>query len=89
LYRSFGYLTSGKYIMGYRWGLLLLGWFCSLSTWAASIWIEHTLPDTAVREYGTRYMVYLPDGYAEDDQKIWPVIVFLHGRSGAIPERRP
>lgn len=66
--------------MGYRWGLMLLGWLCSFTTWAASTWIEHTLPDTAVRQYGTRYMVYLPDGYAQDEHKPWPVIVFLHGR---------
>lgn len=66
--------------MGFRWGLMLLTWLFSPTTWAASTWIEHTLPDTAVRDYGTRYMVYLPENYSSDAQKNWPVIVFLHGR---------
>ena len=45
----------------------------------AGSWQEHRLPAQAMTEYGSRYLVYLPDGYDQDPRKKWPVLVGLHG----------
>ena len=45
----------------------------------AGTWQEHRLSAKALTEYGSRYLVHLPDGYDQDPQKKWPVIVCLHG----------
>jgi predicted esterase len=39
----------------------------------------HKFNTTDLEEYSQGYMLYLPDGYAEDTQKKWPLIFFLHG----------
>lgn len=31
------------------------------------------------KSVGLRFLVSLPDGYEEDEQKTWPLVVFLHG----------
>ena len=35
--------------------------------------------DTKLAAFGKGYMLYLPDGYAADPGKSWPLILFLHG----------
>ncbi len=34
---------------------------------------------TRLAYYGTGYMIYLPEGYKNDPEKEWPLMVFLHG----------
>jgi dienelactone hydrolase len=34
---------------------------------------------TSLTNFGAGYMIYLPEGYAEDPGKDWPLMVFLHG----------
>jgi predicted esterase len=38
-----------------------------------------THPDSLLQRYGQGYLVYLPDGYATDSNRTWPLILFLHG----------
>ena len=63
------------------WGKLLAGVFalCQIACSRAEIWREHVLP-TGSSPYGQHYMVWLPQEYATDQDKTWPVIVALHGR---------
>ena len=35
--------------------------------------------DPELTRYGQGYMLYLPEGYADQPQKTWPLIFFLHG----------
>jgi len=34
---------------------------------------------TRLASFGAGYMVYLPEGYAEQPEKDWPLLLFLHG----------
>jgi predicted esterase len=34
---------------------------------------------TRLADYGAGYMIYLPEGYADDPGKDWPLMLFLHG----------
>ncbi|HVM73058.1 MAG TPA: hypothetical protein VMT91_14945 [Anaerolineales bacterium] len=38
-----------------------------------------TYQNTTLPQYGSGYLLYLPDGYAADPAKTWPLILFLHG----------
>jgi hypothetical protein len=38
-----------------------------------------TYQDSRLRQYGSGYMVYLPDGYEGQPEIQWPLIYFLHG----------
>lgn len=38
-----------------------------------------TLKTTVTRDVVLRYWLYLPEGYAHDTSKRWPLILFLHG----------
>jgi predicted esterase len=38
-----------------------------------------TYQDSRLSQYGSGYMVYLPDGYEDQPEKQWPLIYFLHG----------
>ncbi len=35
--------------------------------------------DVLTSFYGDGYLLYLPEGYEEDTQQTWPLIIFLHG----------
>jgi predicted esterase len=35
--------------------------------------------DWLARYFGTGFLLYLPEGYAEDPGRVWPMILFLHG----------
>jgi predicted esterase len=39
----------------------------------------HPHRTATLRNYGAGYMIYLPEGYAQDPGKDWPLMVFLHG----------
>ncbi|MHC1782303.1 MAG: hypothetical protein AB9891_05985 [Anaerolineaceae bacterium] len=39
----------------------------------------HEYKDKNLMVYGKGYMLYLPEGYAENPEKDWPLIFFLHG----------
>ena len=38
-----------------------------------------TLDREVTRRVVCRYLLYLPDGYAESEERRWPLILFLHG----------
>jgi hypothetical protein len=39
----------------------------------------HEYADPALQQYGSGYLVYLPEGYEEDTSQTWPLLVFLIG----------
>ncbi len=40
-------------------------------------WAQQTAHKIVVEEM--KYLVYLPEGYQEDNEKQWPLMIFLHG----------
>ncbi len=38
-----------------------------------------TYQNSDLQSYGTKYLLYLPEGYAEQPEKTWPLILFFHG----------
>lgn len=64
------------------WGSLLVTLFglCQFGCSRAGLWHEHVLPAAGSSPYGQHYMVWLPQDYAKDAHKQWPVIVALHGQ---------
>lgn len=43
-------------------------------------WQAHDLPPACASEFGHHFLHSLPEGYAADPQRAWPLVVFLHGR---------
>ncbi len=46
----------------------------------AVAWQAHELPAALASEFGHHFLLSLPDAYAADPLREWPLVVFLHGR---------
>jgi len=44
------------------------------------VWIPAELSPGADRRFGRKYLFALPHGYHADAAKLWPIVLFLHGR---------
>ena len=59
--------------------LALLGLAVCISTQAR--WDANALPNDVALVHHGRYLVYLPQAYGDDPQRVWPTIVYLHTRT--------
>lgn len=58
-----------------------------VSSWAAAVHVSEPVQETGflnrkieVDKTTYRFQVYLPEDWRRDDGKLWPIILFLHGR---------
>jgi len=54
----------------------------TLALCAASLFADQTEESFSKKieePIGLKYLLQLPDGYEEDSEKLWPLVVFLHG----------
>jgi predicted peptidase len=51
--------------------------------------VIQSFAQTQERELETHYLLFLPEAYGRDDERAWPLIVYLHGGGGrgTDPER--
>ncbi len=63
--------------------LLLFGFLLTLGTSRAAdaqaTFVPQSFTSEITLKLGYRYLLTLPSGYADDPQKKWPLLVFLHG----------
>jgi len=59
--------------------LMLMVVFTTILTPAQTVQERGSFTGTVQRTVSSEYLLYLPDGYAENSAAKWPMLVFLHG----------